>query len=335
MRSSLKNIQDEIHYLSHKKQQYGQFFTTTNPFEILPFIYWFEKIEDKTEIVEPFAGSGLIISHIDEIFGRQRWAKFDIEPQDSSTVRQDTILNMPKGEIAITNPPYLGKNSATRRKLFWYDDNHYDDLYKFSLDKMLSNFKYIAAIIPESFITSGQFTERLEKVISLNTIMFEDTECPVCLALFSPDKSSEFEIWQMNEFLGKNSDLERFKIKSKLDLPMKFNNKNGNIGLIAIDNTKFDSIEFILGENIDPKSIKNTSRAITRISINSPFDTISIVNKANEIIQEYRNNTHDVFMTSFKGLRIDGKYRRRLDFKTARNILNLSIERLQNETIRL
>ena len=47
---------------------------------------------------------------------------------------------------------------------------------------------------------------------------------------------------------------------------------------------------------------------------------------ANELLATYREKTQDVFMTSFKGLRADGKYRRRLDFKTARAILAKAYE---------
>ena len=45
-----------------------------------------------------------------------------------------------------------------------------------------------------------------------------------------------------------------------------------------------------------------------------------------EIPTKFRNKTNDVFLTSFKGLRQDGKYRRRLDFNLAiSNSLNLIV----------
>ena len=237
---------------------------------------------------------------------------------------------MPEGRLAITNPPYLGKSSAKRRHLDWYESNTYDDLYKFALDRMLANFKYIAAIIPESFITSKDFRERLSIVISLTTIMFEDTEHPVCLALFSPEKSSDYEIWSMNSFLGMSSDMEKHKITSSLDVRMKFNDPRGRVGIRAIDGTIGSSIAFCPGDTINSNKIKHSSRSLTRISVDSDIDTVSLINKANNILSVYRNNTQDVFLTSFKGLRRDGKYRRRIDFKTAREILNKAIEELSD-----
>ena len=237
---------------------------------------------------------------------------------------------MPKGNIAITNPPYLGKSSAKRLKLDWYEDNIYDDLYKLSLDRMLDNFNYVAAIVPESFITSGEFRDRLEIVVSLTTIMFEDTDCPVCLALFSPSHSPDYEIWSMNTFLGYNSDMEKLKIDSRVNIHMKFNDPNGRLGLRAIDST-IPSISFVLGNTIPSDKIKHSSRSLTRISVDTNIDTTKLIDKANSILVKYRKETQDVFLTSFKGLRKDGKYRRRIDFKTARLIINKAIEELGNE----
>lgn len=46
------------------------------------------------------------------------------------------------------------------------------------------------------------------------------------------------------------------------------------------------------------------------------------IKKINENLLEYREKTNDCFLTSFKCLRKDLRYRRRLDYKTARNLLN-------------
>ena len=42
----------------------------------------------------------------------------------------------------------------------------------------------------------------------------------------------------------------------------------------------------------------------------------------NKRLKKLRRETEDVFMTSFKGLRSDGKYRRRLDFKLAKDLIS-------------
>ncbi|WP_416373657.1 hypothetical protein [Mycoplasmopsis felis] len=56
----------------------------------------------------------------------------------------------------MTNPPYLAKNKAKKINIENFDNN-YSDLYLNALDKMLNNCDFVACIIPESFITSGQY----------------------------------------------------------------------------------------------------------------------------------------------------------------------------------
>jgi hypothetical protein len=45
----------------------------------------------------------------------------------------------------------------------------------------------------------------------------------------------------------------------------------------------------------------------------------------NEKLQKYREISNDICLTSFKWLRDDWLYRRRLDFKTAKMIMNSAI----------
>ena len=55
------------------------------------------------------------------------------------------------------------------------------------------------------------------------------------------------------------------------------------------------------------------------------------IDECNRKIMQYRNATSDVFLTSFKGLRKDGRYRRRLDFNTAKNIMSSVLEEMIHE----
>ena len=329
------------------KKLNGQFFTVTNPFISNPFYMWFESIpnEKKRIIIEPFAGSNNIVKMINDLkLADIEWFCYDIEPPSFNAVpefvvnQQDTIDNFPVIEgayIAITNPPYLAKNSATRSGLpFKYSE--YDDLYKKCLEVMLKKCEYVAAIIPESFITAKLFHNRLKVVISLNCKMFDDTDCPVCLALFSPeqeiDKEHGFEIFRQGDItrIGTFNELDSFNVKSKCNRKKWiFNDKNGEIGIMCCDNTKTASIKFVKGEDVDPDCIKVSSRAKTRISgLPKNVDLNKFIDKCNEILNEYRINTKDVFLTSFKGLRDDKMYRRRLDFDTAKNIMGYALEEM-------
>ena len=86
------------------------------------------------------------------------------------------------------------------------------------------------------------------------------------------------------------------------------------------------------GENIIPTLIKDTSRSFTRISgLPESIDRNEFISLCNIILEDYRQKTKDVLMTSFKGLRSDGKYRRRLDFRTVRCILNKALKQIEGK----
>lgn len=323
--------------MKDNKRQYGKFYTFVNPFDNVVFRDWFKGILSFEEItiLEPFAGANNIVAMLHEIGYKNRWDCFDIEPplhsdfEEYSVVQRDTLKGFPQGyTVAITNPPYLARNSATRRGLEFPNTKH-NDLYKYCLEVMLDNLDYVACIIPESFITQDLFHNRLYAVISLTCKMFKDTDCPVCLALFNPTGTDDFLVYQQEEFLGTYSQLKEYLVESNTNVDWKFNDRTGTVGIKCVDNTKEASIEFVLGETIDPNEIKNTSRAITRVAgLPSSIDLELFIEKCNEKLFTYRTQTKDVFLTPFKGLRRDNTYRRRLDFKTARSILNAVIEEM-------
>lgn len=324
---------------SADKRLYGQFFTTTNPFVNEPFVRWFKAIPGLCELVllEPFAGANNIVVMIQDLGFQNPWACYDIAPLNSDVdnatqyvvEQRDTLLHYPNGyEVAITNPPYLAKNSATARGLP-YAGGKYDDLYKKALATMLTHTPYVAAIIPESFITQGLFHHRLACVVSLPCRMFEDTEVPVCLALFVPSNAKkaadDFEIWAESRRIGSFQALRAHMPPFRgAQQPWRFNEPEGIIGLHALDNQKEESIRFVLGADIPPERVSHTSRAITRIALEglSLAKARDVVATAQKLLKVRRAATQDVFMTAFKGLRADGKYRRRLDFTQARGLLD-------------
>lgn len=332
---------------NNNKKMYGQFYTIVNPFHNQLFLNWFNQINNGNNeiIVEPFAGSNNIVEMVQQFY-RNKWSCFDINPDNNANrVREyqiqknDSIMNFPKGfNIAITNPPYLAKNSATKDGID-FPDTIYDDLYKLALNVMLENVGYVAAIIPESFTTQNLFHERLYGVSTLNCRMFDDTECPVCLAMFVPESDkkiqglgSDFYCYKGNVNLGLYSQMQEKKQdfeKNQANINWRFNVPTGEIGLFAIDSTASKSIRFVEGEEIAQEKIKVSSRGVTRITgMPSDLSRKELIKEANSVLNEFREKTSDIFMTSFRGLRKDGDYRRRLDFALAKVILNHSIYRL-------
>lgn len=316
--------------LQKHQRNTGRYYTTENPFEHSLFHEWLSMLPSDMVITEPFAGSCNIPMLIKDMGYDFTWKCFDISPSKGcgyKVVKRDTIANFPKSKVVITNPPYLAKNSATRRNLSFPDTMH-DDLYKHCLDLILSHCDYAAVLIPDSFIAWGQMTDRLYGVVSLNRKMFSDTDCPVCLALFVPYQTHEFQIYISDRYIGTNLALQ-YDISSACHHDWVFNAPNGSIGIKCTDSSNPD-IAFYHGAEIST-AIKSSSRTYTRIGglpDDVPID--DFLQKCNEVLMGYRAHTRDVWLTAYKGIRKDGCNRRRISFTLIREILDVVAERYYN-----
>lgn len=314
--TSLINISEKI--------RLGCFYTTQNIFSYPQFQKWFEnalKVSNNT-VLEPFAGSNNLIKMLQAEGYNFDFVAYDINPGSPEVEKKDTIQDFPQNyKLIITNPPYLAKNSAHRKKIF-FPTTKYDDLYKLCLEIMLKNCGYIGAIIPASFINAGLFLDRLYSYTLLSSQMFTDTENPVCLALFSPQKSNSVYLYENGKYVG-----ELYSMKKQVEeilgnnrsqpITITFNSKKGNLGLRAIDGTRFPTIAFIEASQVPEKKIKVSSRHLTRIYVPQEIS----LNQLNKKLKDLREITNDFFLTPFRGLRKDGKFRRRLDFQLAREII--------------
>ena len=301
------------------KRENGVYYTAGDPFESPAFTGWAKKARlPESQILEPFAGANSLIDRLEFLKLCKRWKSFDIAPVGKGVEYRDTLCDFPQGfDVCVTNPPWLAKNSATRRGLA-FPDTRYDDLYKVALERCLANCQWIAALVPESFIRAGLFHERLGHFVSLTGKMFNDTENPVGLALFEPNPVKDVVVWRDADEIGTLRELEKNVPKSNNKISMRFNAPEGNVGLIAIDNTKEASIRFCHPADLNGYSVSGACRSITRIAV----DKNVYIKDLNDCLREFREKTQDVLMTSFKGLRKDGMYRRRLDWNSARGIIN-------------
>jgi len=301
------------------KRELGQYYTVGNPFSLKPFKDWAQKANLKKEIVlEPFAGANNIISLLKDLDYASHFKSYDIVPNNDAVICRDSLKDFPKGHVVcITNPPWLAKNSATRRGLS-FPNPLYDDIYKYALSKCLDNCRFVAAIIPESFITAGIFHNRLNCVISLAYEMFNDTDAPSCLALFSPINTDDFEVYRNNQKLGMFYQMQRYLPQMRSKYEVSFNRQDGNLGLYAIDDTNSASIRFCDVDELKGYEVSQSCRSITKIKVERKVNVKTLNGKLND----FRGLTQDIFLTAFKGLRKDGMYRRRLDFGLARRIIN-------------
>ncbi len=323
---------------SKKTKRLGQFFTQKNIFHNKVFLKWFKSIpnDKKNNILEPFAGKNGLINMMKELNLIQSFKSFDIEPQSEDVFQNDSINNFPIGfSFCVTNPPFLAKNVASRKDIP-ITIEPFSDLYEKCLDLCLKNCSYLAAIVPESFIVSPFFKNRVFAIISLTQkYLFDHTEHPVCLALFNPENSNDFIVCRDNKILSNyNESLKNINdwLAPKISYTehIKFHVPKGNIGLFNIDATNITKqIHFCEGTLIEESEVGYQSRLRTRIMVTTPDgkdltkrQEKGFIKTCNKVLKEYRHKTQDIFITSFKGLRSDGKYRRRLDYSTSRLIMS-------------
>lgn len=317
------------------KRALGQYYTTGNPFGHPAFLAWAKSAGlPGATVMEPFAGGNSLIRMLEEQRLCSAYASYDIAPGAPDVVARDSLASFPTGyQVVVTNPPYLAKNSAKRRGLA-FPDTGYDDLYKHALAITLDHTPWVAAIVPDSLFTSGLFLDRAMDYVSLPQSMFADTEHPVCLALFGPaPRAGGPRLWVGTRDVGTMEEVKARMPWDHTPHPWRFNDPQGPIGLVAIDNQQGPSIRFVQGATIPSGEIKHSSRSLTRIGAGFLADSRipPLLDAANAVLDAMRAQTHDVLMTSFKGTRKDGFYRRRLDFATTRHILNTALTRIQDD----
>ena len=303
-----------------KKRQRGQFFTESNPFHHPAFMSWARDARLREEcILEPFAGANSLIRHLEEMNLCCSSISYDIEPADDRVLFRDTLVSFPEGSsVCVTNPPWLARNSATARQLP-FPDCDYDDIYKLAVAKCLEHCGHVAALVPESFINSGLFRNRLISFVSMTSRLFPETGHPVGLALFGPDRTDDVSVWRGGARIGLLSQLERLRPRPKSNGPViRFNAPDGNAGLIALDGVHGPSIRFCDVNELDGYNVKPSGRHITKMQVDGRIDIAGW----NDALWEYRDLSQDVLLTSYKGMRKDGMYRRRLDWPTARGIVH-------------
>ena len=304
------------------KRARGRVYTTGNPFTLTPFREWANRAGlPGKRVLEPFAGANGLIRMLRELSLCEDAAAYDIEPADCGVRCRDTLADFPSGfEVCVTNPPWLARNSATRRGLP-YPSGGYGDLYQRCLELCLDRCPHVAALVPASFLQSGLFRNRLQCYILLHRILFDDTENPVCLALFGPEPATTVRIYHDEEYVGDLRALARRLPVEKRRRELKFNDPDGPLSFISFDDTREPSIRFCDADETKGYSIKTSSRFVTRIS-GCGRVTPALISRLNRDIAAFRRETSDVFLTPFKGLRDDGRYRRRMEFALARKFIN-------------
>ena len=303
-----------------RRRSLGQHYTEGNPFTHPAFRAWAERANlPEATVLEPFAGANGLVERLREVSLCGESVSYDVEPGAEGVGRRDTLESFPEGHaVCVSNPPWLARNSATRRGIPFPESRH-DDLYKIALERCLAHCGRVALIVPEAYIRTGLFHGRMTDFVSLTSRMFADTDSPAGLALFDPDPSPGVAVWSGEERVGTLEEMQGLQPAPVEGGPdVAFNAPDGNIGLFCVDGTTRDSIRFCETDELGDYIVKGTNRCITALKV----DARVAVDALNERLADYRERTRDVLLAPFMGLRADGRYRRRLDWKTAKGIVH-------------
>lgn len=326
----------------NKKRALGQFFTKKKLW-LLPQIIDFIKNSKAKIAYDPFVGNGDMLKAVKNL-GFKKFIGLDID-KNLNWKYNDSLIKVPKikNSVIITNPPYLTNYSAKRKRIYdhvskYFEACKYDDLYQLAMEKCMNN-KYGIMIVPETFINSSFPKNRLTSLTILEENPFGDTENPVCVICFNNKKKSldKIKIYKNNILLGTLGYFEKLRLKPTNTINMKFNDIDGRVALRAVDTTNPKKlISFMKKEDLDYdlQGIKHSSRLITLINIKNVNGGLNnLLSQSNGILNQYRQTMHDILLSPFKGNRKDGKRRRRLDYATARAILEKAYNKLNQPNL--
>lgn len=152
-------------------------------------------------IVEPFVGKGDLLH---ACAPGCEFELYDIDPQNTSTIRRDTIADPPcyAGKFVLTNPPYLARNKSPDKTA--YDYYGVNDLYKCFVTELTRQDAAAGGVLvlPLNFWSGVRRADvalrtaflRKYDVVRLNIFekqMFPDTTAAICTFQFVPrDKAT-------------------------------------------------------------------------------------------------------------------------------------------------
>lgn len=306
---------------------------------LFPHIAAFIRATGASTVVDPFAGDWDLLHQVRATCGSARFVGFDCAPREQS-MWNDSLLSIPRVQSAIivTNPPYLAKHSAKRKRVWeaaapYFATSNRDDLYQIALDRCLEASDYVVAIVPETFMNSTFPMSRLRHATVIEESLFTDTDCPVCVVCFGPDdqQRADVQIYVNSAQRATLAELDALRLRPDRAIPMVFNDPNGILALRAIDLVRVeDGIGFFHRSALryPRERIKQSSRLVTYIALPTVAEEriADVLTTANALLARLRVQSADLIFSPFKGNRHDGRRRRRLDYATARALLERAIE---------
>lgn len=319
---------------SNESRVLCQYFTENENW-LLPQVEEFIRDSGSTAVLDPFAGQGHLLNVVRKRLGYKDIFGYDIDMSLGWPVN-DSLRDIPTTEaLILTNPPYLQKASASRQNMLslqYFEASPYGDLYLVAMKKCLAAARWVVAIIPQSYLLAENLRERLVSLSVLTDNPFSDTETAVCVACYGPNPVISSALYVGNEFIGTVDELVAIRTDRSFAsqrTEIRFNEEAGQMGLIALDGVRSEQRARFCRISELPLPIcelKKTGRHIVSVSLSpSPADLNSLIERANEILEEIRARSRSLVLTPFRGRNHEGVWRRRLDFALARQILLVAL----------
>jgi hypothetical protein len=323
------------------KVRTGRFLTTGTALLAEPVLE-FLRTTGANEVVDPFAGDGHLLAHVTDAGFELPTVGYDIAPTGAFS-RNDSLRRIPAhpDAVIVTNPPYLAKHSASRKRVLrsvarYYADGDVD-LYQVAVRRSLEAAPYVVALLPETFLHARTLRERLERVVVIEReTPFDDTTCPILVACFGPEErdADEVEVWLDDTRVGTLGELERIRRAPAGSDRIVFNVPDGNLALQAVD-----AVDPAVRVGFLPRAqsaycesgIKVSSRLVTFLrvdGIDTDEQVARLAQLANERIEALREGIGELSLSAFKGNSRAGVRRRRLDYRQARAILTAALAEL-------
>lgn len=313
----------------------GQFNTTSAAW-LYPQIRQFltASLHLNNSALDPFAGEGDLLNAVRSFRPATITAGLDIDAglvAKRGWVQNDSLLGIPNptGAVIVTNPPYLAKQSAKRKGVqadVWHYYRDHTDLYQEALAQCLKAARFVCAIVPETVVNSGFDLRSCRSLSVVLEPIFDDTEHPVVVACFDREWVGGPEVFHGPQHSAPLSELLQHRAQPSGAAKLRFNVVGGQIGLRAVDlSDPSKPIEFMPAAQLGygNAGIKVSSRVMTYIHVDGlPEDRVAdVCRRANTILREARQLSHDAILSPFMGNNSAGSRRRRLDYDLARAVL--------------
>lgn len=319
--------------MGSKKQELGQFFTTSNEW-MQPQVKKFIINAHKSNMVDFFAGGGDLLRQCENLNFKGVYG-FD---KDTSLgwKYNDSLLEVPyiDDSIVITNPPYLYKSSKVNtEETKRYFRHNLQDLYLEALYTILTTYDHCVAIIPGSFLKCYQkfpFYKRLSSITYISKNLFTDTTCPVCVVCFDKLEKGlkDIKCYENENYISSLQELEvyNYKYENKIQIS---NDDIGWLGCKLIDDIHFGYTQEF--EKYLKTNLKNR-RCYVKLSVSYRGNKDELICKLNETIDELLEKTRGLVLLPFKS-----SNRRRMTIEQAKGILekvilSTSSKKIEEET---